>query len=55
MADNLIIKTKGECRWDIVSLGEVMLRLDPQEGRVHTTRNFQVGIRLELVMVGGSG
>jgi len=42
MADNLIIKTKGECRWDIVSLGEVMLRLDPQEGRVHTTRNFQV-------------
>src|SRR6185436_12596628 len=42
MADNLIIKSKEECRWDIVSLGEVMLRLDPQEGRVHTTRNFQV-------------
>jgi 2-dehydro-3-deoxygluconokinase len=29
-------------RWDCLSLGEVMLRLDPGEGRVHTTRNFQV-------------
>ena len=30
------------CRWDCVSLGEVMLRLDPGDGRVHTTRTFQV-------------
>jgi 2-dehydro-3-deoxygluconokinase len=29
-------------RWDILSLGEVMLRLDPGEGRVHTARQFQV-------------
>jgi len=29
-------------RWDSVSLGEVMLRLDPGEGRIHTTRQFQV-------------
>jgi 2-dehydro-3-deoxygluconokinase len=29
-------------RWDCLSLGEVMLRLDPGEGRIHTTRNFQV-------------
>jgi 2-dehydro-3-deoxygluconokinase len=29
-------------RWDCVSLGEVMLRLDPGEGRIHTTRQFQV-------------
>ena len=29
-------------RWDCVSLGEVMLRLDPGEGRIHTTRSFQV-------------
>jgi 2-dehydro-3-deoxygluconokinase len=29
-------------RWDCLSLGEVMLRLDPAENRVHTTRNFQV-------------
>lgn len=36
------VKDKLQCRWDIVSLGEVMLRLDPGEGRVHTTRSFQV-------------
>lgn len=36
------IKSKQQCRWDIVSLGEVMLRLDPGDGRVHTTRSFQV-------------
>ena len=29
-------------RWDCVSLGEVMLRLDPGEGRIHTTRQFGV-------------
>jgi len=31
-----------ESKWDLVSLGEVMLRLDPGEGRVATTRQFQV-------------
>ncbi len=39
---SLNIKSKGECRWDIVSLGEVMLRLDPGDKRIHTTRNFEV-------------
>jgi 2-dehydro-3-deoxygluconokinase len=29
-------------RWDAISLGEVMLRLDPGEGRIHTARNFHV-------------
>jgi len=29
-------------RWDCLSLGEVMLRLDPGEGRVHTARHFTV-------------
>jgi 2-dehydro-3-deoxygluconokinase len=29
-------------RWDCLSLGEVMLRLDPGESRIHTTRTFQV-------------
>ena len=38
----LAIKDKSACRWDQVSLGEVMLRLDPGEGRVHTARTFQV-------------
>jgi len=38
----LVIKDSQQSRWDIVSLGEVMLRLDPGDGRVHTTRSFQV-------------
>jgi 2-dehydro-3-deoxygluconokinase len=36
------IKSKENCRWDLVSLGEVMLRLDPAERRIHTTRSFNV-------------
>jgi 2-dehydro-3-deoxygluconokinase len=39
---DLQVKDKSQCRWDVVSLGEVMLRLDPGEGRVHTTRSFSV-------------
>ncbi|HXC70919.1 MAG TPA: sugar kinase [Pyrinomonadaceae bacterium] len=35
-------RPKTNCRWDIVSLGEVMLRLDPGEERVTTTRHFRV-------------
>ncbi|MBC7797040.1 MAG: sugar kinase [Pyrinomonadaceae bacterium] len=38
---SLIIKSKAECRWDCVSLGEVMLRLDPGEERIATTRHFR--------------
>lgn len=34
-------KPEGQCRWDCVSLGEIMLRLDPGEGRIHTTRQFR--------------
>jgi 2-dehydro-3-deoxygluconokinase len=37
---NVKIKQAAECRWDCVSLGEVMLRLDPGEGRIHTARHF---------------
>lgn len=36
------IKSRSECRWDMVALGEVMLRLDPGDGRIHTTRKFEV-------------
>lgn len=39
--EGLAIKPKAACRWDLVSLGEVMLRLDPGEGRVATARTFQ--------------
>jgi len=37
----LSIRAASECRFDEVSLGEVMLRLDPGEGRIHTTRAFR--------------
>src|SRR5262249_16780486 len=37
---SLSIKQPGACRWDLVSLGEVMLRLDPGDSRIHTTRAF---------------
>jgi len=36
----LAIRPAADCRWDLVALGEVMLRLDPGEGRVATTRQF---------------
>src|SRR5207244_1210190 len=35
------IKDAASCRYDLVSLGEVMLRLDPGEGRISTARTFQ--------------
>ena len=37
----LSIKPKSDCAWDLVSLGEVMLRLDPGSERIFTTRHFQ--------------
>jgi 2-dehydro-3-deoxygluconokinase len=36
------IRPEKDCKFDLVSLGEVMLRLDPGEGRLHTTRRFDV-------------
>ena len=38
---NLNLRPKEECQFDAVSLGEVMLRLDPGEGRIRTARNFR--------------
>ncbi len=32
----------SECKYDILSLGEVMIRLDPGDERIHTTRYFRV-------------
>ncbi|MDO5721721.1 MAG: sugar kinase [Actinomycetaceae bacterium] len=37
---SLQLRPESECAFDIVSLGEVMLRLDPGEGRIRTTRHF---------------
>jgi len=38
---SLNIRPASECQFDQVSLGEVMLRLDPGEGRIRTTRSFR--------------
>ena len=38
----LTIKPKSQCKWDEVSLGEIMLRLDPGEGRIKCAREFKV-------------
>ena len=38
----LKLKPAEECVYDELSLGEIMLRLDPGEGRIHTTRHFAV-------------
>ena len=37
----LTIRDAKDCQYDLISLGEVMLRLDPGEGRVRTARSFQ--------------
>ena len=36
------IPPKEGRRWDLIALGEVMLRLDPGDGRVATARHFEV-------------
>jgi 2-dehydro-3-deoxygluconokinase len=38
----LDIKPADQCKYDILSLGEVMLRLDPGKERIWTTRTFRV-------------
>ena len=34
------LRDKSTCKYDQISLGEVMLRLDPGEGRIRTARSF---------------
>lgn len=38
----LNIKDKKDCRYDMIALGEVMLRFDPGDSRVRCARNFRV-------------
>ena len=37
---SLKVKPASACAYDVLSLGEVMLRLDPGEGRIRTARGF---------------
>jgi 2-dehydro-3-deoxygluconokinase len=39
--DKLIVKSDKDCRYACVSLGEIMLRLDPGEGRIKSAREFK--------------
>src|SRR5687768_8228394 len=39
---SLNVKPAESCRWDMLALGEIMLRLDPGEGRIRTARAFKV-------------
>ena len=36
----LTVKPESECKYDILSLGEVMIRLDPGDNRIHTTTDL---------------
>ena len=36
------VRPAADCAFDAVALGEVMLRFDPGEGRIHTARSFRV-------------
>ncbi len=38
----LQMREAEECAFDLVSLGEIMLRLDPGEGRIRNARQFRV-------------
>lgn len=36
------LKSKNDCKYDCISLGEIMLRFDPGEGRIKNAREFRV-------------
>ncbi len=38
----LEVKPAGSCKYDLIALGEIMLRLDPGEGRIRCAREFKV-------------
>src|SRR5438093_5501021 len=38
----LNIKAAAACKYDMIALGEIMLRLDPGDGRIRTAREFRV-------------
>ena len=38
----LELRKKEDCKFDMISLGEIMLRLDPGDARIRTARSFRV-------------
>lgn len=47
---NLKLKNRSECKYDAVSLGEVMLRLDPGEEESARPETFKFGKAEENIM-----
>lgn len=45
---NLNLRPKEECTFDEISLGEIMLRLDPGEGRIKTAVLSVLGRRRRI-------
>ncbi|MFV2143597.1 MULTISPECIES: sugar kinase [Isoptericola] len=39
---SITTRPAADCRYDVVALGEVMLRMDPGDRRIRTTRSFDV-------------
>ena len=39
---DLKLRPQPSCGFDLLTLGEVMLRLDPGEGRIRTAREFKI-------------
>ena len=39
--ENMEIRDLGNCKYACISMGEIMLRLDPGEGRIRTAREFK--------------
>src|ERR1039457_308002 len=35
------LRDKSQCKYDLIALGEIMLRLDPGEGRIRCAREFK--------------
>ena len=42
MSECIAIRPAADCHFDVLTLGEVMVRFDPGEGRVRTARSFHV-------------
>ena len=38
----LELRNKDDCTFDMISLGEIMLRFDPGDSRIRTARSFRV-------------
>ena len=37
----LEMRNKDDCTFDMISLGEIMLRFDPGDSRIRTARSFR--------------